>query len=117
MKISEVAKKYNISQDCLRFYERIGLLPHIDRDETGIRDYKETDLKWLEFIKCMKKAKISTELLIEYASIYHKEDNEEKYEILTELNTEIECQTNELMNYKKKIEKKLETLKKVLNKE
>lgn len=39
MTISEVSKKYDISTDTLRYYERIGLLPPVPRTKSGLRDY------------------------------------------------------------------------------
>lgn len=43
MRIAEVSKEYGISADTLRYYERIGLLPRVHRNENGIRDYDEQD--------------------------------------------------------------------------
>jgi len=39
--------------DTLRYYERVGLIPPVNRNESGIRDYNELDLRRVEFIKCM----------------------------------------------------------------
>lgn len=44
MTITEVSKKINISADALRYYEKIGLIPKIKRNKTGIRDYSGDDL-------------------------------------------------------------------------
>ena len=41
MTIAEVSKKYDISADTLRYYERIGLIPPVPRNKSGIRDYGE----------------------------------------------------------------------------
>ena len=41
--IKEISKKYNIGVDTLRYYERIGLLPAVKRNESGYRDYDEED--------------------------------------------------------------------------
>ena len=69
MKIAEVSERYGISSDTLRYYERIGLIPPVNRNESGIRDYNETDVKRVEFIKCMRSAGLPIEVLIEYVSI------------------------------------------------
>ena len=66
MKINEVSKMYDITADTLRYYERIGLIPTVNRNESGIRDYTETDCNWVNFAKCMRAAGISVESLIEY---------------------------------------------------
>ena len=43
MKIAEVSQRYGLSSDTLRYYERIGLLPPVNRAESGIRDYNDLD--------------------------------------------------------------------------
>lgn len=35
MKIAEVSKKYGISQDTLRYYERVGVIPPVNRAKGG----------------------------------------------------------------------------------
>lgn len=72
MTIAEVSKKYEISADTLRYYERIGLIPKVNRNTNGIRNYNEEDLGWVEFIKCMRSAGISIEALIEYVDLFQK---------------------------------------------
>lgn len=72
--IKEVSQRYNISQDTLRYYERIGLLPKVHRTAGGIRDYQEEDTNWIEFIKCMRKAGLSIESLIEYVNMFQQGD-------------------------------------------
>ena len=69
MKIAEVSEQYEISADTLRYYERVGLIPTVHRTENGIRDYNETDLKRVEFIKCMRKAGLPIEVLIDYVGL------------------------------------------------
>ena len=41
MTIAEASRKYGLSPDTLRYYERIGLLPPVPRNKSGIRDYDE----------------------------------------------------------------------------
>ncbi len=41
MTIAEVSKKYNLTPDTIRYYEKIGLLPAVPRKENGIRDFNE----------------------------------------------------------------------------
>jgi DNA-binding transcriptional MerR regulator len=108
MKIAEVSEKYTISTDTLRYYERIGLIPTVHRNESGIRDYTEIDLKRVEFIKCMRSAGLPVEALIEYISLVMQGDHtiEARKEILMEqkelLVTRIQDmqRTLEILNYK-----------------
>ena len=66
MRIAEVAETYQITPDTLRYYERIGLLPRIRRNASGVRDYSEADCGRIEFIKCMRGANVSIEALQAY---------------------------------------------------
>ena len=69
MTIAEVSKKYEMSPDTLRYYERIGLIPQVPRNKSGIRDYDENSCRWIELMKCMRKAGVQIEALIEYVSL------------------------------------------------
>ena len=66
MNIKQVSEEKCISADTLRYYERIGLIPPVNRTKGGIRDYTEEDLKWVDFTICMRNAGLSIESLIEY---------------------------------------------------
>ena len=72
MTISEVSEKYDIPQNTLRYYERIGLIPHVTRSQSGIRNYGEEDCNWVDFIKCMRASGLPIEVLIEYVALFQK---------------------------------------------
>ena len=74
MTIAEVSKKYDISADTLRYYERIGLIPPVNRNRSGIRDYTEADCRWVEFAKCMRGAGLQVEALVEYVALFQQGD-------------------------------------------
>ena len=74
MTISEVSEKFGMPQDTLRYYERIGLIPHVNRNKSGIRDYTEQDCKWVEFMQCMRGAGLPIEVLIEYVDLFQQGD-------------------------------------------
>lgn len=75
MTISEVSRKFDITQDTLRYYERIGLLPSVKRAGSGIRDYTEEDCNWVDFIKCLRNAGLPIEVLIEYVALFRQGDS------------------------------------------
>ena len=77
MTIKEVSEKYDLSADTIRYYERIGLIPHVPRKENGIRDFDEAACGWVEFSKCMRSAGVQVEALIEYVDLFFKEGTEE----------------------------------------
>ena len=74
MLISQVSKEYDISPDTLRYYERVGLLPQVHRSKSGLRDYDETDLGWIGFIKCMRSAGLPIEQLVRYVQLFPQGD-------------------------------------------
>lgn len=108
MTIKEVSEKYNISQDTLRYYERIGMIPEISRTPGGIRNYQDSDLGWVELAICMRSAGLPIEALIEYVKLYQQGDTtfaarlqllQEQRESLEEQKTQLEKAINKL-NYK-----------------
>jgi DNA-binding transcriptional MerR regulator len=74
MKIAEVSERYDISLDTLRYYERVGLIQPVNRNKNGIREYSETDMKRVEFIKCMRSAGLPIEVLVEYVGLVQQGD-------------------------------------------
>ena len=86
MKIMEVSEQFGLSSDTLRYYERIGLIPRVHRNESGIRDYNELDVRRVGFIKCMRSAGLPIEVLIEYMGLVQQGDQtiEARKEILIE---------------------------------
>ncbi|MBK7216506.1 MAG: MerR family transcriptional regulator [Candidatus Promineofilum sp.] len=75
MKIAEVSQRYGLSSDTLRYYERIGLLPPVNRAESGIRDYNDLDVRRVEFIKCMRSAGLPIEVLTAYIALVQRGDD------------------------------------------
>lgn len=74
MTIAEVSRKYDISADTLRYYERIGLIPPVPRTRGGLRDYGEESCGWIQLMKCMRTAGVQIEALIEYVDLFQQGD-------------------------------------------
>ena len=72
MTISEVSRKYNITADTIRYYEKEGLIPTVPRNKNGIRDFDENSCGWIEFIKCMRSAGLEIETLKRYVSLFRQ---------------------------------------------
>ncbi len=102
MTITEVSKIYNLTPDTLRYYERIGLIPTVHRNERGVRDYTQEDCNWVEFIKCMRGAGLPIEVLIDYVSMFQEGDST------------IEARKELLMDQRKVLSDKIEEMKKIL---
>ena len=102
MTIAGVSKKYDLTQDTLRYYERIGLIPEVNRSKSGIRDYMEEDCRWVEFIKCMRSAGLPIEVLIEYVTLFKQGDGT------------IKARKELLIEQRKKLVEKMEDMKKTI---
>ncbi len=74
MTIKEVSEKYHISQDTLRYYERMQMIPKVHRTSGGIRDYQAEDLRWVELAICMRSAGLPIEVMIEYLRLFQEGD-------------------------------------------
>lgn len=74
MTIKEVSEKYGVSQDALRYYERVKMIPEVTRTAGGIRDYQEEDLRWVELAICMRNSGLPVEAMIEYLALFRKGD-------------------------------------------
>ena len=120
MRIMEVSEQYEISSDTLRYYERIGLSPPVHRNENGIRDYNELDLRRVEFIKCMRSARLPVEVLIEYVGLVQRGDKtiEARKEILKEQRDLLVARMKEMQKTLDLLDHKIEVYEKaVLTKE
>lgn len=110
MTIAEVAAKFDLSADALRYYERIGLIPPVTRTASGLRDYREGDLKWVEFIKCMRSAGVSIEALVEYVALFQRgrESIKARKSLLTEQRRQIADRIGELQQALARLDRKLD---------
>ncbi len=108
MTIKEVSEQYEISQDTLRYYERVGMIPPVTRTAGGIRNYTAEDLRWVELAKCMRSAGLPVEAMIEYVRLFQEGDSTlparlqlltDQREVLLEQRKQIDETLNRL-NYK-----------------
>lgn len=110
MKIMEVSQHYGISSDTLRYYERVGLIPPVNRNGSGIRDYNELDLRRVEFIKCMRRAGLPVEVLIEYVGLVQQGDKtiKARKEILIEQRKLLAARMKEMQKTLDILDRKIE---------
>jgi DNA-binding transcriptional MerR regulator len=110
MRIAEVSERYDLSVDTLRYYERVGLIPPVNRSDSGIRDYNELDIRWVEFIKCMRSAGLPIEVLSEYIQLVQAGDDtiEERKEILIEQREHLIERMNEMQKTLDKLNFKID---------
>jgi DNA-binding transcriptional MerR regulator len=117
MTIAEVSRQYDISADTLRYYERVGLIPPVNRSRGGIRDYTPGDCLWVEFIKCMRSSGIQIEALIEYVSLFQEGDatREARKQILVEQRDQLRERLAEMQRALDRLNCKIENYDSVLS--
>lgn len=69
MTITEVSSRYGISRDTLRYYERVGMIPHVHRLGNGLRDYTDEDCRWVALAQCLRNAGLSVEAIVQYVQL------------------------------------------------
>ncbi|MDL2225475.1 MerR family transcriptional regulator [Eubacteriales bacterium OttesenSCG-928-M02] len=72
--ISDAAAHVGIAASTLRYYDKEGLLPFVDRSSSGTRMFKETDLEWLHLIECLKKTGMSIKEIKKFIDLYSEGD-------------------------------------------
>jgi DNA-binding transcriptional MerR regulator len=110
MTISEVSKKYDISADTLRYYEKVGLIPTVRRTPGGIRNYSDSDCNWVEFIKCMRSAGLPVEVLMEYVALFQQGDAtvEARKELLLEQRHQLLAKMADMQKTLERLNRKIE---------
>jgi DNA-binding transcriptional MerR regulator len=98
--IGDTAKKLGISASTLRYYDKEGLLPFVDRSNGGIRMFKESDIEWLKIIGCMKKAGMSIKDIKKYIDLSLQGDDtiSERLELFRTQREKLQKQMEELQH-------------------
>ena len=73
--VGEMAKLLEVPSSTLRYYDKEGLLPFVERSSGGIRMFQETDFEWLQIISCMKKAGMSIRDIRQYIELAMQGDD------------------------------------------
>lgn len=67
--VGEMSKLLGIPSSTLRYYDKEGLLPFVERSPGGIRMFQEKDYEWLKIIECLKKAGMSIKDIKKYIEL------------------------------------------------
>ncbi|MFI0779576.1 MerR family transcriptional regulator [Streptomyces sp. NPDC021212] len=84
--ISEVAAHTGLTAHTLRWYERIGLMPHVDRTHTGQRRFTNRDLDWLDLVGKLRLTGMPVADMVRYAELVR--EGEQTFAAREELLTE-----------------------------
>ena len=84
--IQDVSRKTGLTAHTLRYYEKEGLIPSIERSQGGIRQYTDEDLEALGLICCLKNTGMSLQEIARFVQLTHEGDHtlEERVELLRE---------------------------------
>ena len=111
MTIKEAAENTGISIDNLRYYERIGLIPEVPRTKSGIRNYDELALSWIDFAMRFKRGGMSLEAIREYIqlALQGEDTKPARKEILLDAKDDLEKKMAEIQESLDVINYKLDT--------
>ncbi|MBA2937202.1 MerR family transcriptional regulator [Paenibacillus sp. CGMCC 1.16610] len=101
--IKEISKMTGLTEDALRYYEKIELLPRAKRRENGRRVYNKEDMQLMELIICLKKMGVSLKDIKEFASLSYKEDILSAPEV-----------HDKVQSYRRKLQDQIDYLQKIL---
>ena len=73
--VGEIAKILGISASTLRYYDKEGLLPFVERSNNGIRMFTDKDYEWLKVIECLKKSGLSIKDIKAYTNMVNQGNN------------------------------------------
>ncbi|MGT2829097.1 MerR family transcriptional regulator [Streptococcus hillyeri] len=102
-----------ISADTIRYYERIGLIPPVTRNTSGIRDFTEHEVQLLEFVRCYRNAGVGVEPLIEYIQLLNQGDQTvpARIELLSEQLEDMNQRLAELTQARDRLQYKIDNYK------
>lgn len=114
--ISDVSRIMNLPVSTLRYYDKEGLLPYIERKDSGYRIFKEDDIRMLEIIECFKNTGMSIKEIKHFIELVKQGDIslQQRYELFVERKKTVEKQMQDLQKQLDLIDYKCEYYQKVL---
>lgn len=119
--IKEVSEKTNLTIPTIRYYEKEGLLPPVNRNNVGVRIFSDGDLEWLSLICCLRNTGMPVRNIKKFVQwclegydtldkridmlVAHKKSVEEQQEILTHFKCSIDWKINYYKDLQDKYEK------------
>lgn len=96
--IGEAAEKVGVTPSALRYYDKEGLLPFVERSGGGIRMFKDSDMEWLRLIECLKKTGMPIKEIGKFVELCMAGDStiDKRLELIDERLAEVEKQIDQL---------------------
>lgn len=107
--VQQASDKTGLSAHTIRYYERIGLLPSIERASNGHRRYSEDDIGWIEFLKCLRSTGMPISEMQRYVELQQEGDStlHGRLALLEAHRRRIKIKIRELNNFLERIEGKI----------
>lgn len=107
--ISKAADKTGLSTYTLRYYEKEGLLPFVERTPSGTRCFKDSDFEWLAMIQCLKNTGMSIKDIKEFVGWCMEGDEtlEKRLAMFNAQRKEVEARMTEFQSYLEKLDWKI----------
>ena len=114
--IQEVARMTGLSTHTLRYYERIGLIHPIDREQNTRRCYTADDVGWIDFLLKLRATGMSIKDMQRYAKLQRQGDDTlpERVKMLKSLRDNVEARIEELNEHLKLVYYKIDYYQKVI---
>lgn len=96
--IGEMAKMLDIPTSTLRYYDKEGLLPFVERSPGGMRMFHEADYEWLQVIECLKKTGMPLKDIRTYIDMAMQGDEtiESRFQLILQQREAVRAQMAEL---------------------
>jgi len=103
--ISKTAERIGLTAHTLRYYDKEGLLPFVDKSANGARVFKESDFEWLAIIECLKQTGMQLKSIKQYIDWCMEGDAtlQQRYDMFITRKAEAERQIDVLKNALEKI--------------
>ncbi|WP_141430436.1 MerR family transcriptional regulator [Bacillus sp. 03113] len=107
--IGQVSDQTGLSIYTLRYYEREGIIPIVNRNESGIRIFETKDIELLKFVCCLRATGMAVSDIKEFVRLIIKGDEtiDQRILMLKKQKENLKTQVDELMSYQSMINQKI----------
>ena len=108
--IQQASKVSGVTPYTLRYYEKIGILPNVPRNESGHRCYDEQDLGWIEWLKLLRSTGMPIETIREFVELSQSDQDSisARCAILDTHRQKLRTRIDELQGYLAKLDQKVQ---------
>jgi DNA-binding transcriptional MerR regulator len=107
--VQQTADRTGLSAHTIRYYERVGLIPSVQRASNGHRRYSEDDIGWIEFLKCLRSTGMPISEMQRYVELQQEGDTTlgDRLALLESHRRRIKSKIRELNSFLERIEGKI----------